>query len=492
MKTTKNNLITIIVLGIVIASCLIGAIAVTSFRTVVDENNQEILFHYCKENAETMNNRFSEIETLTHTLSDYYLEQLESPEILQNDRFLVDYTKEMGKIAFSIIRNNPSVVAIYFRMNPEITNPTAGFFISRTAVSSIPEFKEPTDLSKYDSSDVQSVGWYHIPVETGKALWLEPYENPHNGIYMISYVKPLYIGDTLVGVVGMDLDYNSICEEVGGISLYDSGYAILMDQSGRILYAGDHDPVIPGDIVDSILGENQAYVYSSYIQGQQLNITVSHKLRNGEYLVLIVPEGEIYNTRNQMIFTIILIAIAVSTTVILVLTGMINRIMNVARTDKLTGAKNRNAYLERVGALDGEIQGGKRISFALLVFDINGLKTVNDTIGHAVGDKLIVNSYKAIKSKFAGKDVFRIGGDEFVIIMEKPTAPIAQRLVSEFREIMAKKCENPDEASVSCGYALFHPKTDTSCEDVFNRADRDMYEDKERFYASNPGRSRRV
>ena len=50
MKRTKNNLITIIILGIVIASFLIGAIAVTSFQNVVDENNHELLLHYCKEN----------------------------------------------------------------------------------------------------------------------------------------------------------------------------------------------------------------------------------------------------------------------------------------------------------------------------------------------------------------------------------------------------------------------------------------------------------
>ena len=86
------------------------------------------------------------------------------------------------------------------------------------------------------------IGWYFIPVERGEPVWLEPYENPNNDIYMISYVKPLYIGETLVGVLGIDLDYDTICDKVGGISLYESGYAILMDDSGKILYSGDHNP----------------------------------------------------------------------------------------------------------------------------------------------------------------------------------------------------------------------------------------------------------
>ena len=83
----------------------------------------------------------------------------------------------------------------------------------------------------------------------------------------------------------------------------------------------------------------------------------------------------------------------------------------------------------------------------------------------------------------------QFGGDEFAIFIEKRTAGIAEKLVAEFRDTMTRKAGNgpldPDKAIVSCGYALYNPKTDASCEDVFNRADRDMYEDKKRLYAVN-------
>ena len=127
MKRTKDSLITIIVLGVVMASFLIGIIAVTNFRNVIDENNHEILLHHCKENSEIMNKRFSEVETLVNALSDYYVEQMDSPDALGEEGFLTGYTEETGKIAYSIARNNPSIVAVYLRLNPEITNPTAGF-----------------------------------------------------------------------------------------------------------------------------------------------------------------------------------------------------------------------------------------------------------------------------------------------------------------------------------------------------------------------------
>ncbi|MGN0683829.1 MAG: diguanylate cyclase domain-containing protein [Oscillospiraceae bacterium] len=496
MKRTKNNLITIIVLGIVLASILIGVIAVASFRYAIEKYSYENILHHCKENSENLNKRFSEIETLVHTLSDYYMERLDSADDLKNAAFLADYTEETSKIAYSLVRNNNSIVATYFRFNPEITNSTAGYFISRTAESSLPVYLEPTDLAKYDASDVQNVGWYYIAVEKGEKVWLEPYDNPNNGIYMISYVTPLYLGDTLIGILGIDLDYDAICNEVGSISLYESGYAILMDKNGKVLYSGDHNPVLPSDTVQKLVSEDGEYLLSSYVERQQLNIAISHELRNGEYLALIVPEREIYSTRNRMTFTIILIAIAVSTMVILVLTGMVNRIMNDTRTDKLTGAKNRNAYLEKIDVIENEMRTARNFTFAVLVFDINGLKTVNDNIGHAEGDRLIINSYNAIKSKFSGYDLYRIGGDEFVIFVEKRTAASAQILAEEFRSTMSEKhpdySKSPDEATVSCGFALYNPETDASCEDVFNRADRDMYADKEKFYAANPHLKRRV
>ena len=84
----------------------------------------------------------------------------------------------------------------------------------------------------------------------------------------------------------------------------------------------------------------------------------------------------------------------------------------------------------------------------------------------------------------------QFGGDEFAIFIEKRTAGIAEKLVAEFRDTMTRKAGNgpldPDKAIVSCGYALYNPKTGACCEDIFNRADCFTYEDKKRFYEINP------
>lgn len=484
MRRTKNNLIMIIVLGIVFASLMIGTIAIVAFRTVLNENNHELLLHYCRENSDVMNGRFSEVESLVNVLADYYIEELDSPNALQDEEYLETYTEKTGRIADSIIQNNPSVVSTYYRFNPDLADPKAGFYISRNNRYGIASYQEPTDLSQYERTDDRNVGWFYTPAEAGEALWLDPYVNPLSGIYTISYTKPLYSNDILIGVLGIDLDYGAICQEIDNISLYDTGYAITIDDDGNIFHTGDHNPLIPDDTIDDIINGRDDYVYSSFVQKQQMFITTSHKLNNGQYLVLIVPENEIYNTRNQIVFTTVVIAISISTIVILVLSGMVNRIINTAQTDRLTGAKNRNAYSERIGDIENMIRSKKDFLFSILLFDINGLKQVNDTLGHAEGDRLIINGYAYLKEFFHNQQIYRIGGDEFVILIENPTAAIGEIRMKQFRKSMKDRENVSDDVPVlSGGYALYMPETDNCYEDVFTRADKDMYKDKEYYHS---------
>ena len=480
-----------VILGIVIATFLTGAIAVTTFKTVIDRNNKTIMLHQCRESAESLNKSFSEAESWVNTLSTYYLEHLDSPQQLADEAFLSLYTKEAGSIAYSIVNNNPSITSAFFRLAPELTNPLAGFFVSRSSETGEVTYMEPTDLSMFDASDFPNVGWYYVPLTLGEAVWLDPYLKPNSEQYILSYVKPLYIEDVFIGVVGIDLNYDKIRDELSSISLFESGYAILMDANETILFSEEHQPILPEDTVSRILNGGDDYVYSSYLQGPQLYNAISHKLNTGEYLILLVPELEIYTTRNQMIFTIILVAIAVGTAVILILTGMVNHIFDAAHIDKLTGAKNRNAYHEKVDVLDTHMRKQTQIPFSVLIFDINGLKRINDTAGHAEGDRMIQSCYDFIRNHFSNMNIYRIGGDEFVIILEKHTAEIARVMASDFRAAAAENthsqaASHQDHPPISCGYAVYNPQTDANFEDTFKRADADMYQDKQRFYHSHP------
>ena len=88
-----------------------------------------------------------------------------------------------------------------------------------------------------------------------------------------------------------------------------------------------------------------------------------------------------------------------------------------ANTDALTGVKNKHAYVEKTGAIDQQIAEGTQPPFALVVFDVNDLKKINDTAGHQAGDQCLRNACSIICDIFKHSPVFRIGGDEFSAIL---------------------------------------------------------------------------
>ncbi|MGN0374464.1 MAG: sensor domain-containing diguanylate cyclase, partial [Butyrivibrio sp.] len=154
----------------------------------------------------------------------------------------------------------------------------------------------------------------------------------------------------------------------------------------------------------------------------------------------------------------------------------IDYINNLAYMDKLTEIKNNTAYLYEVSSVN-ERMNGQKISFAIFVIDVNGLKTVNDTRGHDYGNKLIIAVAKAAVGVFGEDKTYRIGGDEFAVILEDADNNICDRLEAEFQESLKSNPEGM-QVSAAIGYAIYDKTTDSTFENVFKRADSNMYNNK--------------
>ena len=93
------------------------------------------------------------------------------------------------------------------------------------------------------------------------------------------------------------------------------------------------------------------------------------------------------------------------------------QLSELAVTDTLTGIGNKTAYFAKTREMDAEI-AAKRACFTVAVFDLNGLKTINDNYGHECGDKAIVDAAKVLIAVFGRDRLYRIGGDEFIAVLE--------------------------------------------------------------------------
>jgi diguanylate cyclase (GGDEF)-like protein len=149
-----------------------------------------------------------------------------------------------------------------------------------------------------------------------------------------------------------------------------------------------------------------------------------------------------------------------------------------AYKDGLTGVKNKLAYLEALAELEINLENGTLKEYGVVVFDINGLKQINDTLGHEAGDEYIKSACTLICTQFDHSPVFRIGGDEFVAILKGSDYEKREELEGSFRKSIDENQRN-GHVVVSSGLAVYQPDNDESFNDVFKRADQLMYERKQ-------------
>ena len=134
--------------------------------------------------------------------------------------------------------------------------------------------------------------------------------------------------------------------------------------------------------------------------------------------------------------------------------------------DPLTGAYNRLMYTKDLTQIDGS----KRCLIALM--DINDFKQVNDTYGHDAGDNVLIQFVDLLTRNLGGSsDLFRIGGDEFVVLSKKLTLPEFEHLLDKLREVTASH-----NIRFACGITEYLPEKDL--QESLRQADQAMYQDK--------------
>lgn len=149
---------------------------------------------------------------------------------------------------------------------------------------------------------------------------------------------------------------------------------------------------------------------------------------------------------------------------------------DLSNSDFLTGLKNRNAFEIDLKNL---VQSGKFDGMGMIVADLNDLKHINDEQGHQMGDLYIKEAAHILTQCVKGKyPIYRIGGDEFNVILTNVNEPQIKQLCDELHKAMRKTQTNGLTVSISIGYASFDPIQDDTIEHTYHRADSYMYEEK--------------
>ena len=146
--------------------------------------------------------------------------------------------------------------------------------------------------------------------------------------------------------------------------------------------------------------------------------------------------------------------------------------------DALTGVLSKHAYVDEEERINQLIEKESVDQFSVVMFDVNGLKRINDTKGHDAGDKYLIESAKLISKSFKGCPVYRVGGDEFVTVLTDDNYDNREELVKKFNDIIDTNVKKGGPI-ISCGLSSYIPGKDVYLVHVFYRADKTMYKRKE-------------
>ncbi len=154
--------------------------------------------------------------------------------------------------------------------------------------------------------------------------------------------------------------------------------------------------------------------------------------------------------------------------------------------DQLTGLYNRRFYEEELNRLDTK----RNLPLAIVMGDVNGLKLVNDSFGHIVGDELLVKVAAIMQAGCRSDDILaRLGGDEFVLILPKTDSFGAEQVIQRIKELLAKEKVGAVDLSVSFGYEVKRDEHDSIAE-IFKGAEDHLYRHK--LYESLSMRSQTI
>lgn len=263
----------------------------------------------------------------------------------------------------------------------------------------------------------------------------------------------------------------------------------LIDQEGRIQVDTDEARIGTAYPLELQLRDSQDYVYQEL--GADRVAVTKYIDRLGWYLVIggdgAAVQGEMLSVLllNVVLCAIVLVIMLLAIRIII---GRTRALTSASFTDQSTQLLNRRAFEEKKAEL---AQSQLREDFVYLTADLNGLKRVNDTMGHAAGDAYIRGAADCMRACFGGYgQVYRIGGDEFAAVLHLTEAQRREAMDELDRRSADWSWQQLRGLSISCGCASSREFPSENITELIRISDERMYADKDAFYRRS-GRERR-
>ena len=528
---TKITMLTVSIT--VIAVFVVTLLGVIFIRNTERRKSDQLLLLLCETGERNLDYYFSSVEKSVRKMAAYTEKNLDG---LDDDK-LEAHTEKMRAYFDEIANKTNGVLTYYYRIDPAVSKKVKGFWYTNLDGNDFTEH-EVTDITQYDTEDTNKLVWFTVPKHSGKAIWLPPYITDNLDMRVISYNYPVFYRGQFVGVIGIEIDYSMMKEQVESIRLYTNGYAFLTEADGTLLFhpkidlaslSDEEKPAIPEGLLSestftkySFEGTAREAVWLRLTNGMRLYVSVPQDETDGDWQLLI---------RNVLIAAAIVLVVSILLTQVITkkITNPLKQLTEAARqadegnydvkvdyngkdevgaltrtfrnmashmkdhisdlnrranVDVLTSVRNKNAFSAYIEDMQKKLdEDPEEPAFAIGIFDCDGLKTINDRYGHDKGDIYLKTASQLICKVFHHSPVFRIGGDEFAAILRNDDLVHRDELVESFEKSskrISATAENPwEEVHISLGIIQFDPDLDRLVSDTVRRADKAMYMNKQ-------------
>ena len=536
MHSLRTRITLLTVCMIVVAVTVVSLLSVFFIRRNEHRQTDQLLLMLCETGERNLDYYFDSVQKSVNKISSYVEEDLDR-EVKDLDSKDLEQHMERARSYFEEVAYKTSgVLTYYYRIDPTVSDTVKGFWYTNLDGDEfVPH--EVTDITLYDTQDTSKLVWFTVPKYTGEPIWLPPYITDNLDVRVISYNVPIFYKGNFIGVVGIEIDYTTMAEQVQSIRLYNNGYAFLNDAEGDIFYHPRIDVATLGEedapgVPEGMMSDSTFIRYNfDGVEKQAAWLPLS----NGMRLTVAVPVSESEGDWQSLIREILIVSgavLAILSLFTLYYTGHITKHLEEltraaeevdkgnydfeldyngddeigrltstfkrlsgnmkdqiidlnkrANVDALTSVRNKGAFSDAIEELQKKMDaGGPPPVYAFGVFDCDNLKSVNDQYGHDKGDIYLKTACSLICRVFQHSPVFRIGGDEFSVILQNEDYDNREALIAAFFEGAEETCgtkENPwEQIHVAMGVAVYDPEKDAAVIDTVRRADKLMYENK--------------
>ena len=571
----SKKLMLLNIIGAFILAVTLVAVAIALSSKILTTGASAQMNLFCEERADDINLEMARIEDAVSSLARWTRSRIPDVETIKEDGELRDaIVDDADDLIRFMTEHNDFIEGAYIHYTLDVTGITdreEGVYYTRNDDGN---FKTIPFTQEEIVNDPVAEDWYYGPIRLGEPAWTKPYYDYSVENYIVSYIEPVFIGDTPVAVIGIDISFTRVIDWVDTFSYQESGYMFLKEADGTVHYHYDDlvNGHMHGDEMDRVQENGDLMnepatgteIVRYYFEDRD-RAMVFVTLRNGMKLVLCDDYANIYSERDNAVVLMIILSVLITMLIAIVAVVMVNRITdplrkiteaaravsennfdvdlppenddeigelskmtrlaienararaekaaskvreqerkieksakvlkqqgddlvamkNLAYVDSLTNVKNKLAYDDTVEYINEKIRNGTA-EFAVIMCDLNYLKHINDNLGHIAGDEAIQKTASILCKAFPLSTVFRIGGDEFAVL---PTGLDYSR-IDEKLDALKTMLESQrnisdnylERISLAFGCAVFERGKDTTYQEVFERADKIMYEEKKKIH----------